>query len=128
MTYTSQYGHSRLPPVPEIEIVVNNPKGSPRPEVLEVMVDSGSDRTVLPLEVVKRMDLPFWDEGVIKDFSGKVHKVSFYTARITIPTLEEHLIRIIALEGEGAHSLVGRDILNRYKVTLDGRQKKIEIE
>lgn len=126
MTYTNQYGYSRLPPVPEIEIVVNSPAGSPRPEILKMIVDSGADRTVLPLEVVKRMDLPFWDEGVIKDFSGKAHKVFFYTARITISTLEEHLIRIIALEG--SHSLVGRDILNRYKVTLDGRQKKIEIE
>lgn len=126
MTYTSQYGYSRLPPVPEIELVVGNPGGSPRPEILSVMVDSGADRTVLPLKVIKSMDLPFWDEGEVRDFSGNARKVSFYTAKITIPTLEEHLIKIIALDG--VHPLVGRDILNFYKVTLDGRQKKIEIE
>ena len=94
--------------------------------MLKGRIDTGADCTVIPFEVAKRLDLPPRREKEVKDFSGKTHKVQFYSASITIPTLKERFVEVIGITGPGV--LVGRDIINHYKVTLDGRQKKLEIE
>ncbi|HHT9152608.1 MAG TPA: hypothetical protein ACFYEM_03645 [Candidatus Hypogeohydataceae bacterium YC40] len=125
MAYTCEYGVYRLPPVPVVELVIGNPgKGTPS-LITKGIVDSGADCTVIPLEIVRKVDLPFREMRDIKDFSGKTHKVAIYSAKISITTLNEHFVRAIGIDAP--HVLAGRDVINHYKVTLDGRLKKIEI-
>lgn len=66
---------------------------------LKAIVDSGVDYTVIPLEVIKKLDLPPWGEKEVRDFAGGSHRVSVYTARITIFALKEHLVRTIGIAG-----------------------------
>lgn len=126
VTYTNQYDTSHFPYLPVAEIAVGNPGESPPPVMLRGIVDSGADHTIVPFEVVERLNLPLWEEIIVKDFTGTEHTVPLYTAIVTIPTLHGHLIRVIGINNE--HALLGRDILNRYKLTLNPHENTIEIE
>ncbi len=107
-------------------MVITHPAESSTSEKLNGMVDSGATCTVIPLEVIEKLDLPFRGQKTVGDFSGKLHEVDTYSAKITISTLESHLVKVISAKVPAA--LIGRDMLNHYKVTLDGRQKQVEIE
>lgn len=109
-----------------IDLVVANPEKSLPPITLKAVVDSGADYTIIPMESIEKLGLPIRKIRDVGDFTGGRHKVTLYFANITIPSLNEHPIMVIGMKG--AYVLAGRDILNLYKVTLDGRQKKIEIE
>jgi predicted aspartyl protease len=93
--------------------------------MLRGLLDTGATHTFVPLDVLEGLELKAIDIGRVEDFSGDLHEVEIYLARLTIPERFSADIRVYATASE---ALVGRDVLDLLRVTFDGPARSIVIE
>jgi hypothetical protein len=75
------------------------------------------------LETLKVLPL---DEITVAGFGGQVLTVPTYRVEIAIQTLSPVIIEVLGHAAEN-FVLLGRDLLNHYRVVLDGPQLFLEI-
>lgn len=110
------------PAAPVLPIAIR-PPGIDRRVALVALVDSGAQRTVVPIEFAESLGLPPVGEVIVRGATGRS------TAAVCAAEIEvdgsAHLVRAVAL---GSQPLVGRDLLNRWLVTLDGPERQLRLE
>jgi predicted aspartyl protease len=90
--------------------------------MLRMLVDTGADCTLIPARIAKSLCLPMVDKIEIMGVGGKAMAAPVYAARIRLGTLRA-IARLVAL---GDESLLGRDLLNRLILRIDGPAQIIE--
>jgi len=123
MTVRVGYDTHRDPPAPVLPVRL----GTPGEEVsysLVALVDSGADTTVIPVEVANRLRLPRVGEIGIRGVGGIRQRAQIHTVMVEVAGFRGS-VEAIALGGEG---LIGRDLLNRWVVTLRGPEQAMEVE
>ncbi len=113
------------PPAPFVTIEFRNPNGMGPIESLRALVDSGSDQTILPPMVAHRLGLISLGRIPIGGYSGRLY-LDEYLVQLCIDTFAPLTLNVLAAP-PGQPPLVGRDVLNRYRVTLDGPNQRLEI-
>jgi hypothetical protein len=97
-------------------------------ELVPAQVDTAADLTVLPSQVIARLQLIPVDEYPILGFGGEVEEYVRYLVELSIHGVpESFVIPVVVAEGE-PHALVGRDVLNQLRITLDGPRQLMDIE
>jgi hypothetical protein len=81
---------------------------------------------VIPGGLVARLGLVRLDELPVAGFGGQVMLVATYLVELSVRGQPSHPVEVIAHEGE-PHVLLGRDVLNRYRLLLDGPGLALEI-
>lgn len=135
MRYRSLGGNTRLPLCPflQLEIVDNSKNLTLGP--LDAIVDSGADYTCIPSRLVADMKYNY-DLEEASDFNGgtttvKLMVILSATLRLLddnnqeLAQFSEISLRLPIIESEEA--LLGRDVLNRIVVLLDGPAGQIDI-
>jgi predicted aspartyl protease len=117
------YDTNRDPPAPVLPMRLGTP-GEELSHSLVALVDSGADTTVIPLEVANRLRLPRISEIGIRGVGGLRQRAQIHSVVVEVAGFRGS-IEAIALGSEG---LIGRDLLNRWVVTLRGPEQAIEIE
>jgi len=119
------YDGSFDPPAPVVEVILGAPGVVPDRGV-RALLDSGADQTTIPEGVARDLGLAQLDEIDIfgieqKAFRSRVYLVS---AKIReLPTIE-----LEVLSWTGTYALIGRDLLNRVRIVLDGPEHVLTIE
>ena len=114
-----------VPPAAVVPVKVCSP-GVSLGLMLDALVDSGADRTVLPLQVVENLRLPMVDTRLAKGaFDSKPTERKVFAAELTTEFTPSRIVRVFS--GEEGYALLGRDILNSCKTLLDGPQQTLEI-
>ena len=121
------YNQQLTPPAPFVHITLRRPTGGPVLPDIPAQLDSGADISVLPWHAVESLGLVQLDELPIMGFGGHVMLVPIYLVEIGIRELEPFVIRALGSRDE-AYPLVGRDVLNHYRVLLDGPRQILEID
>jgi gag-polyprotein putative aspartyl protease len=93
---------------------------------LPAQVDPAADRTVIPGGLVDRLGLEFVDMIEVAGLGGSAFTVPAYLVELTIRSLSPHQVVAVAHDDE-PYVLLGRDILNRYRLVLDGPGLALEI-
>lgn len=103
---------------PECELTIINPYNPYKKTSLRAIVDSGAVVTAIPKEIIKDLGNIVSDQKVyMKNADGSLRKVNTYHVKLQIG--DEILTeRVIAIPNK-TYALIGRDILNKYKVVLD---------
>ncbi len=86
------------------------------------LVDSEADITVLPEGLVQVLGLPPVGEVMVRGVAGAV-RVPVYAAELEAVGTR----RIVEVVAVGVDTLLGRDVLNRWMVTLDGPAKVLRV-
>jgi predicted aspartyl protease len=86
-------------------------------------VDTGADITVLPEAVARRLRLPRVGHINVAGFSGSTHRVGLYAAQVDAGGASQ-IVEVIAV---GREAIVGRNLLNRWRVTLDGPSRVMRL-
>jgi hypothetical protein len=114
------------PPAPFVLLNVGVDETGRWVEDLPALTDTGADQTVLPERVVAQLGLAQLDQVTVTGFSGRPETRPTYGVRLVVRDLPPLAVEV--LTGWSDHyAILGRDVLNRYKVLLDGPNLRLEI-
>ncbi len=121
------YNQQVFPPAPFVYVTVNRPDGPASGVLLPALLDTAADRSVIPYSVVSSLRLVQLDETPIVGFGGHVTTVPTYFVEVQIRHLTAREVEAVASPDE-PYCLLGRDILNGLRISLDGPGLTMEIE
>lgn len=113
------------PPAAVADIEISNPV-TRHAERGRAKIDSGADITVIPVALVARLRLLPAGFSEVASFDGTVIEVPAYYVNIAINGFTFEYVRV--LSSNRVNALIGRDILNQLKITLNGKTLTIQIQ
>jgi len=120
------YDRNFSPPAPVAEVTVLHPVTGVASALLHGKLDTGADITVIPETLVSKLGLSpkayLWARGYDGTFS---HRPVYYV-RFGIEGIELIAVRCIAADRQNV--LVGRNVLNRFVITLDGKHLRFDLQ
>ena len=93
---------------------------------MPAQLDPGADRTVLPSHVIAALNLVEDGTFFFQGFASQVIELPLYLVTVAIHDLPPVTITAVLGEME-PFVLLGRDVLNHFRVLLDGPQLALEI-
>lgn len=120
------YNHQLQPDAPFVLVSMKNPLDGTEARDLPAQLDTAADRTVIPLAFVEALGLIPLGTVHVGGFGGHVSEVPLHAVLLGVHSFEPSLIRVVA-HTEESWILLGRDVLNRYRVVLDGPEKSLVI-
>ena len=119
-----QYNSEEEPPAPIVEAEVFHPrlqmslKGKAK-------LDTGAGLSVIPEEWIGELRLLPCGEKDVSGYDGRIEKRRTYFVHISFNGNRFEWVEVIASRRENV--LIGRDVLNRLKIVLDGKNLVFEI-
>ncbi len=123
MTTRFAYDLKRNPPAPILPVRLGRPGADPH-LFLTALVDTGADATVIPQALAGQLDLPVLGEVIIGGTGGVRQRATVHAAVLEVAG-SPWPAEVIAL---GAEPLLGRDLLNRWVVTLRGPDQILDVQ
>jgi hypothetical protein len=120
------YNRQTTPPAPFVYVTVACPKTGPATGLLPAQLDIGADRSVIPLDIARQLNLVQMDALPVGGFGTRVETLPTFAVSLAIREFPAVLLEIFGVRGE-PFVLLGRDMLNRYRIVLDGPQLALEI-
>jgi predicted aspartyl protease len=109
--------------MPVVRVRVSPPDGV-NAATIPMIVDTGSDRTLLPASVVRELGLPRVTAVKVKGIGEAEIEATIHGAVVAFGRFRS-LVRVIAFLDE---ALLGRDVLNQLVTTLDGPERTLSFE
>jgi predicted aspartyl protease len=114
MNYSSEYS----PPAPSLKVKFTRPF-SDRSLELQAKLDTGADMTVIPQHAVSELRLiPASRVSVILFDEQRVWRYTYFV-NLSFNGFAYKMVEVIGAQRRDA--LLGRDVLNRLKIVLDGK-------
>ena len=114
-----KYNATIVPNAPFIDLQVESYFGESLPE--KGKLDTGADKTAIPKYLVNKLNLQKHDERTVKLANGTEVLENMYFVYIKIGETKFELMEVVALDRN--YVLVGRDLINLWTLTLDGKNK-----
>src|SRR5258708_3503182 len=93
---------------------------------LPAQLDTAADRTVVPLDLMEELGVVLLDEIPVLGFGGFISNAPTCLVRVPLRGKTPVMLKVFAPRAE-PHILLGRDILNRYRLWLDGPRLLLEL-
>ncbi|MBI4641764.1 MAG: retroviral-like aspartic protease family protein [Candidatus Tectomicrobia bacterium] len=120
------YDTSFSPPAPVADVTVVHPITGVSSGVLGGKLDSGADVTVIPERLMVLLGLTpkgrIWTRG----YDGTYSRRPLYYVRLMVEGFDLLAVRCIAADRTDV--LLGRNVLNRFIITLDGKNLTFELK
>jgi hypothetical protein len=120
------YNRQCNPPAPFVHVALRCPQTGKELTDVPAQLDTASDRTTVPWNVVEALALVQIDEALVESYGGEIAAVPVFNVRVVIRQLPPIDLNVFSRKGE-PYVLLGRDVLNRYRIVLDGPQLAFEI-
>jgi predicted aspartyl protease len=121
-----QYVTNRTPPAPFVHVRVQNPATGALAEGIAAQLDTAADRTVISKQLAEQLHLTSVRDILIAGLGGEVHTLEEYVIQIQIHEFGPLLVSVVAHPTE-PYLLLGRDVLNQFRIVLDGPRLIMEI-
>ena len=121
-SYTSRYS----PPAPIAELVMSNPVNGAQSSTFVAILDSGADATIIPIAYIHEIQAVETQQKALRTQWGNSYPVMLYLVDIEIGDIVLYGVEVVG-DSRGDEAVVGRDILNRLHVTLNGPNKSVTL-
>lgn len=121
MTQRFAYDRTKSPAAPMLPIKIG--AAGAGTAAAAAIVDTGSDISVIPARLARDLRLPVVDEATVHGVTGS-ERVKLYSADFEIDGISVPVQAV----GVGTHTLIGRDVINRWTLVLRGPQEMLELE
>ncbi|MBO3840164.1 MAG: hypothetical protein JTT17_04965 [Candidatus Brockarchaeota archaeon] len=119
-----KYDANYEPPAPVVKLTVYRPFSEESVTGIG-KIDSGADMTVIPNKWAKGLSLIPASVVWVRGYDGRLREAYTYYARIEFQGFKFPLVEILLSNRQDA--LIGRDILNKLKVELNGKTLDFEL-
>jgi hypothetical protein len=120
------YNRQLVPPAPFVHVTIRCLETGKELNGVPAQMDSGADRSVLPGNYVEELGLVQLDEIPVAGFGGHISLIPSYRVALAIHQFPPLLVEVIAHADE-PFVLLGRDVLNQFRLLFDGPQNFLEI-
>jgi predicted aspartyl protease len=94
-------------------------------DTLPGKLDTGADITLIPLSLVEKLQLVPETPVVMAGYDGTETERTAYFVDLEIEGYKLEAIEVVAVPR--SHILLGRDVLNRFIITLNGKDLTFEM-
>ena len=88
-------------------------------------MDTGADISVIPLSSAEKLNLAPIGVMLVEGFDGEQRQLPLFAIDITLETRRLTGIEVVTYATN--HGILGRDVLNRLRLLLDGPDQRVEI-
>ena len=120
-----RYNEEAKPPAPYCDTSVSDSALS-RQVTLTALIDTGSDISAIPPNTARGLGLQFLGTGIVEGISGEGVVMPMFEAFLSLDQRAWERFEVLGWQEDFA--LLGRDILNNYRITLDGPTLTLTIE
>jgi hypothetical protein len=120
------YNRQIQPPAPFVHVTVRCAETQKQITDLPAQLDTAADRSAIPGSVAGELALVPLDELPVSGFGGQVLRVPTFLVEMSIRRLPAVTLEVLA-HPEEPYILLGRDILNHFRILLDGPRLTLEI-
>ena len=123
-----RYGYTTYStlPAPFAHVALRCPQTGNTSQETAAQIDTGSDFTVLPGKLVDELQLQSMGITQVAGLGGHISRVGVYRVDVTIRSLPTVRIKAVRNDNE-LFVLLGRDVLNHFRLVLDGPASSLEI-
>jgi len=114
------------PAMPALKIWLGYPTEALTIGPLVAIVDTGADSTLVPQQWLDKIEAPFSDEARLRSHWGEWREVALFTIDLGIETMRLPSVEVVG-DDEGTEVILGRNVLQRLKMLLDGPSSQVEI-
>ncbi len=124
----SAYSRDYVPPAPVLTVALAVPTESTSLGPFAGLVDTGSDGTFIPTQLVEELDVPIVYEVNVRSHLGEeqrrvsVYKIDLMFDLVRLPNIE------VVGDDWGTEVIIGRNALNKLQLLLDGPRQSTEIK
>ncbi|MBI2926010.1 MAG: retroviral-like aspartic protease family protein [Verrucomicrobia bacterium] len=122
-----RYNQQLSPPAPFVHVSLQGLEGSGAIADLPAQLDTAADMTVIPAALADRLGLVPFGTVQVSAFGGLLTTECTLLARVQIRDHEPEVVKLVSSADE-THILLGRDVLNRHRLVLDGPRGVLEID
>ncbi|MFL5340264.1 MAG: hypothetical protein ACJ8F7_08935 [Gemmataceae bacterium] len=126
MTTTYRYAVQCKPPAPFVAVSLSTSDGTVVVRDLPAQIDTAADRTIVPSAVIETLQLSPSRQSPFEGLGGALTRLSLFELLIAVQPLAFGSVEVAARPDE-QYVLLGRDVLNQYRIVLDGPRSMLEI-
>ena len=129
----AEYSHAKIPPAPLLDIQLSPPGESASMNPSPALIDTGSDFTLAPLSYLLRMDAPEARSAFLRGLWSEQRAVNVYLVDLHLENRILPDVEVVGVEDESNETeeeseiILGRNVLNRLILLLDGPSEYAEI-
>ena len=120
------YDSDFSPPAPALEVIVRHPKTAGLKTEVRAQLDPGSDISVLPESAAQAIGLQRDGELEVEGYDGLVARVQLCI--VTLEVAGEMLPPMSVVVMPRSLAILGRDALNHFILTLNGKDLTFELQ
>lgn len=124
--YTYPYSEAYDPAMPVIEIGVSLPKRSAAEITTPALLDSGSDGTLIPIDLLESIGAKPVGPARVHGLWGGSRSANMYLVKLYIGPHQLFAVRVAGVNADD-ECILGRNLLNHLIVTLNGHASVVEI-
>jgi hypothetical protein len=114
------------PPAPFVHVTVGDPNTGTVSVEVPAQIDSAADRTVIPGALIDALGLTQSGSLLVAGLGSVIQSCPTYIADVGIRSLPAVTVKVLRADGE-PHVLLGRDVLNQFRILLDGPALALEM-
>jgi hypothetical protein len=120
------YNRQVTPPAPFVHVSVRAPREGSAEVVVPAQLDPAADLSVIPGRLVEQLQLVPLDSVATLGFGGHLMTLPTFLVELQVRGLAPVTLKVLASHDE-PYALLGRDILNRFTIVLDGPNLVLEM-
>jgi predicted aspartyl protease len=123
---SQEYDPAFDPPAPVLSIRIAAPGETPQALSVFGVVDTGADGTLIPTSLLEQVEAIGVGDATLRSALGEVREVHLYEVDVHFDFVSLPGI-LVAGDDRGNEILLGRNILNKLILLLDGQSKRIDL-